>query len=202
MASVVTLYGNSYELNITEHFHKRFTALPWNKPDGKYSFVVWLEDRKTWLQTNTFWCYKLINKNNEVVHKDEMCVTNDSRCCSKKAFVAELVNYASKFDCWEEWLFCSHNQEFRLSNFNVGDTLDKSNFEVEVSFDSVTFDWCLKRFKEFGIDTEKYNSYYKYKWKVSKSSAKLYYNNECIYNHPKPMYVLAVLGWFLAPYAR
>ena len=197
-----TLYGNSYKIKVTENFHKRFTALPQNMPNGDYTFVVWLEERKSWLLTNIYWCYKFINKNNEVVHKDEMCVTNDNICRKKKAFVSELVNYAYKYDCWEDWLFCSHNQEFRLTNFEVGDTLENSSFEVEVPFDSVTFDWCLKRFKAFGIDTDKYDTYYKYEWKVSKSYAKIYYDGVCIYNHPKPSYVLAVLGWFLAPYIR
>ena len=204
MASTVTLYANSYKLNITEDFHKRFTALPMSKPDGKYTFVVWLEERKSWLQTQIFWCYKFINERNEVVHEYESGSTGSSldSYFHKKAFEAELVNYASKIDCWEDWLFCSHNQEYKLSHFSVGDTLENSNFEVVVYFDSITFDWCLKRFKEFGIDTEKYDTYSRYKWVVKYSSAKLYYDNECIYNHPDPKYVLAVLGWFIAPNLR
>lgn len=201
MASTVTLYGNRYELNITENFHHRFTALPVDKPNGKYSFVVWIEVRKSWLTDNIFWCYKIINEHNEVVHKYETGITGSSLSSyfHKKAFEAELVNYASKIDCWEDWFFNSHDQVYKLYNFSVGDTLENSNFEVEVNFDSATFDWCLQRFQAFGIDTEKYNTYYRYKWKVSKSYAKLYYDNECIYNHPKPMYVLAVLGWYIAP---
>jgi len=204
MASTVTLYGNRYELNITENFHHRFTALPWNKPAGKYTFVVWIEERKSWLSDQIFWCYKIVNEHSEVVHKDETGSTGSSlgSYFHKKAFEAELVNYASKIDCWEDWLFCSHNQEYKLSNFSVGDTLENSNFEVVVYFDSVTFDSCLKRFKAFGIDTEKYDTYSRYKWVVKYSSAKLYYDNECIYNHPDPKYVLAVLGWFIAPNLR
>lgn len=204
MASTEILYGNSYELNITRNFHYRFTALPSDKPAGKYTFGVWIEVRKSWLYDQIFWCYKIINEHNKVVHKGEIGETGSSLYYyfHKKAFEAELVNYASKIDCWGDWLFSSHNRYYKLSNFSVGDTLENSNFEVQVNFDSITFDSCLERFKAFGIDTEKYDSYDRYKWVVKYSSAKLYYDNECIYNHPDPKYVLAVLGWFLAPNLR
>ena len=201
MASTVTLYANSYKLNITKDFHQRFTALPMSKPDGKYTFVVWLEERKSWLQTQIFWCYKFINERNEVVHEYESG-TNGSDIGSyhhSRAFLAELVNFAHRYGWDDDTYFCSKNQEFRLRNFSIGDTLANSNFEVEVRFDSVCFDWCLKTFNYLGIDTKKYDSYNRYKWIVKYSSAKLYYDNECIYTDPTQEYILAQLGWFLAP---
>jgi hypothetical protein len=203
MASIITLYANRYELNITENFHHRFILLPWNKPAGKYSYYVWIEKRKSWLSDDIFWCSRLVDANNKDAHRNEISVTsNYERYSGRHSFLAELVNYAQKYDYWEEnRLFNSKDFDFKLSNYNIGDKLEYSNFEVEVYFDNISFDNCLETFKSFGIDIARYNEYYKYKWKVSRTSAKLYYDKECIYTHPNPMYVLAMLGWYIAPQA-
>ena len=204
MASTNTIYANIYyNLKISEHFHHRFILLPYNMPAGEYTYAVWLEERKSWLDKSIWWCSKLINKNNEIIHKNEICVTSDGFYSRKLAFIAELVNFAYKYDMWEDGnYFCSHNQEFRLRKFELDDTLENSDFEVEVGFDTICFDWCLETFKSFGIDTNKYDTYYRYNWIITKSSAKLYYDKQCIYSHPDPKKVLAHLGWFLAPKAQ
>lgn len=204
MASTITLYGNRFELNITEHFHHRFILLPWNKPAGKYTYLVWIEKRKSWLTDSIFWCSRLVDVNNKDVYRNEIGFTSDYEYyCKRFAFLAEIVNYAQKYDCWEEKrLFSSKDFEYKLSNFNLGDKLESSNFEVEIDFDIISFEFCLETFKSLGIDIARYDTYYKYKWKVSRTFAKLYYDNECIYTHPKPMYVLAMLGWYIAPKAQ
>lgn len=203
MASTTILYSNRYDLNITDNIHHRFILLPWDKPSGKYTYFVWIEKRSSWLTDSFFWCSRLVDSNNNDAYKNEIALSDFYYDSRRFAFVAELVNYAQKFDYWEESrLFNSHQYDYELSNFILGDKLENSNFEVKVDFSDVSFKYCLETFNSFGIDINKYDTYYRYKWIINITSAKLYYDNECIYNHPKPLYVLAMLGWHIAPKAQ
>lgn len=204
MASTTTLYENEYILNLSKSFRDRFNLLPQSEPEGNYIYHVWIEERKNWLNKTYCWCSEIRNASFRVVNKNETLSDYGIEDFKRLAFIAELVNYAQKFDYWKGVLgiVSPHYNLFHLSNFNIGDTLNDSNFEISIHFDSIVFNTFLDEFESFGLYDDNLYTYNQYQWKISKTKAQMYFADECIYNHPKPMYVLAVLGWFIASNAR
>ena len=199
MASENTIYGNSYKLNISDDFRRGFNLLPINSSPGEYTYAVYAKERHSWLSDDFLWGSKLIDCNGKIVNAKETTLKYDYEV-RKCAFVAELINYGCRFNLWDTENFFSFRHSlgsFKLSNYNLDESLFDSNFKIEVGFYHQTFDWCLDTFKSLGIDTEKYNFYICYKWEITKSYAKLLYNTQCIYNHQDPKYVLAHLGWYV-----
>ena len=92
--------------------------------------------------------------------------------------------------------------DINITNFEIGDSFHNANFNIVVRFDNEWFEWCRRTFENMGIDTQRHKFAHLYHWDISKTSAKLFYGKECLYDYPKPYLLLAYLGWHIAGKAR
>ena len=211
MQETLVFLERRYRLNISEDFHCRFWLLPEKRPSGErigagvYYYEIKVEERRG-KDTEYVWVSKVLD-NNGVVLRSSVSKYSLPLYTRRLAFVAEIINYAHDYDfCyWNENYFDlrdRHINYFSVRNFEIGDTFEDADFEIEMEFGDDGSTLCKKTFEKKGIDTNRYKNFYLYRWVISKTSAKLYYDRECIYTHPNPMLLLAYLGWYITTIAR
>lgn len=209
MGETIVYLERRYRLNISDDFLSRFGPLyPVFRTSrerikgGVYYWEIKVKERRG-KDIEDIWESKVLD-NNYVALTNRIKAFSLPVFTKRLAFIAEIINYAHDYDfCyWDEDYFDlrDHNiNYFSVRNFEIGDTFDDANFEIELVFGDINL--CKKTFEKRGIDTNRYNNSWLYTWVISKTSAKLYYDRNCIYTHPNPMLLLAYLGWYIASIA-